>query len=69
MTPQSKKQTIAIQILTIISRIEILSQTMKLGHLIEYNVRNIFLEKSYAKCGGEAIPRFFSKLYTVCFHC
>ena len=26
---------------------------MKFGHLIEYNMRNIFLEKSYTKCGGE----------------
>ena len=34
---------------------------MKLGQLIEYNIRNIFLEKSYTKCGGETIPRSFSK--------
>ena len=26
------------------------NQTMKFGQLIEYNMRNIFLEKSYAKC-------------------
>ena len=32
---------------------------MKFGQLIEYNVRNIFLEKSYTKCGRETI----SKLY------
>ena len=25
-------------------------------------MRNIFLEESYKKCGGEAIPRPFSKL-------
>ena len=25
---------------------------MKFGHLIEGNMRNIFLEKSYEKCGG-----------------
>ena len=31
------------------------------GQLIEYNMKNIFLEKSYAKCGGETIPRPFSK--------
>ena len=30
------------------------NQTMKLDQLIEYNIRNIFLEKSYAKCGREA---------------
>ena len=34
---------------------------MKSGQLIEYNLRNIFLEKSYTKCGGETIPRPFSK--------
>ena len=34
---------------------------MKFGELIEYNMRNIFLEKSYAKCGGDTIPRTFSK--------
>ena len=34
---------------------------MKFGQLIEYNMRNIFLEKSYAKCGRETIPRLFSK--------
>ena len=30
---------------------------MKFGHLIEYHLRNIFLEKSYTKFGGETIPR------------
>ena len=34
---------------------------MKSGQLIEYNMRNIFLEKSYTKCGRETIPRPFSK--------
>ena len=34
---------------------------MELGELIEYFIRNIFLKKSYTKCGGEAIPRPFSK--------
>ena len=29
---------------------------MKFGQLIEYNLRNIFLEQSYAKCGGGANP-------------
>ena len=28
---------------------------------MECNVRNIFLEKSYTKCGTETIPRPFSK--------
>ena len=29
-------------------------QKMKFGQLIEYNMKNIFLEKSYTKCRGEA---------------
>ena len=32
---------------------------MKIGQVIEYNMRNVFLEKSYATCGGENIPRLF----------
>ena len=28
---------------------------MKFGELIEYNMRNTFVEKSYTKCAGEAI--------------
>ena len=32
-----------------------------LCQLIEDNIRIIFLEKSYTKCGGETIPRSFSK--------
>ena len=34
---------------------------MKFGQLVEYNVRNIFVEKSYTKCGGETIPSPFLK--------
>ena len=34
---------------------------MKLGLLIEYNMRNLFLVKSYTTCGRETIPRRFSK--------
>ena len=34
---------------------------MKFVQLMEYNMRNIFLEKSYAKCGGETIPGHFPK--------
>ena len=36
------------------------NQTMKCGQLIEYNMRNIFLKKSYTKCSGETSPRPFS---------
>ena len=38
------------------------NQTAKLGQLIEYNLKNIFLEKSYTKCDGETIPRQLGKL-------
>ena len=34
---------------------------MKLGQLIECNLRNLSLEKSYTKCGGETCPRSFSE--------
>ena len=37
------------------------NQAMKFSQLIECNVRNIFLEKSYTKCGGETSPRLFSE--------
>ena len=36
-------------------------QTMKLGQLIEYSMRNIILGKSYTKCVEETILRPFSK--------
>ena len=29
------------------------NQTMKFGQLIHYNMRNIYLEKSYTKCSGK----------------
>ena len=34
---------------------------MKPGHLVECNMRNIFPEKSYTKCGREISPRPFSR--------
>ena len=34
---------------------------MKFGQLMEYNMRNIFHEKLYTKCGRETIPSPFSK--------
>ena len=34
---------------------------MKFGQLIDYNMRNIFLEESYTKCGKETISRPFLK--------
>ena len=49
----------AIHILPNISRSEE-NWTMKFGQLLQYNMRNIFIEKSH-KSGGETIPRPFSK--------
>ena len=34
---------------------------MKFGQLIEYTMRNNFVEKSYTKYAGETIPRPLSK--------
>ena len=55
MTSQTK-QVITISIFPNISRSKG-NQTMKFGLLIDYNMRNIFLEKSYAKYGGKASHR------------
>ena len=37
------------------------NKTMKFGQLIEYNMTNIFVEKSYTKCGRKTSPRLFSE--------
>ena len=55
---------------------------MKFGQLTEYNIKKVFLEKSYTKCSGVTIPRPFPKnknwaslwvnsqnFYTACFYC
>ena len=34
---------------------------MKVGQLIEYNMRNIFVEKAHTKFARETIPRPLSK--------
>ena len=34
---------------------------MKFVQIIEYNMRNIFVEKLYTKCARETIPRPLSK--------
>ena len=57
MTSQPGQQTLAIHILTNISRTKD-SQVMKFVQLIKYSMRDIFLEKSNTKCGGD--PRHFS---------
>ena len=58
MTSQSGKQTIAINTLPKILRSKG-NQSMKFTQLIEYNMKNIILEKSYTKCGVENISRPF----------
>ena len=35
---------------------------MKFGQLIEYNMRNIFVEKPYTKCARKTIHRTLSKI-------
>ena len=60
MTSQPGKQTIAIHISPNTVRSKG-NQTMIFAQLIECNMRNIFLEKSYAKCGGETILGLFLK--------
>ena len=55
MTSQPGYQTIAIYILPDISRSKG-NQTMKFGQLIECNMRNIFLEKSYTKLVEKLVP-------------
>ena len=60
MTSQPGKQTIATHIWPYISRSKD-NQAVKFGQLIEYNMRKIFLEQSYPKCGGETSHKPFSK--------
>ena len=56
MTSQTRKKTIVIHILLETSKRKG-NHTMKFGQFIEYNMRNIFLEKSCTKYGGETISR------------
>ena len=71
-------KTIAIHIMTNIARRKG-NQEMKFSQLIEYKMRNIFLEISSTKCRGKGVSRPFSKnlaclwinslkFYTVCFY-
>ena len=60
MASQAGQQIITINIFPTISRGKS-NQTMKFGQLVEYNMRNIFLEKSYTQYGGVASPRPFYK--------
>ena len=60
MTSQTGQQITTIHILPNISRNKC-NHPIKFGRLIEYKMTNIFLEKSYTKCGGEASLRTFNK--------
>ena len=56
MTSQPGLQTITIHIIPNVSQSKY-NQTMKFGHLIDYNKRNIFLQKLYEKSGRETSSR------------
>ena len=80
LTSQPEKQSVAIHILPNMSRRKS-NQTKKFGQLVEYNMKNIFLEKLYTKCGTKiSTPDSFLKnqnwaylcvnslkFYSVCF--
>ena len=80
MTWQTRKQITTIHILPNISRSKG-NKTMKFGYVIECSMTNMFLEKSYTKCGRETCSRTsyqkskYStsldhklKFHTVCFY-
>ena len=60
MTLLGGKQAVVIHVYPNISKSKGI-QTVKFGHLIEYNMRITFLVKSYIKCGGETSARPFCK--------
>ena len=71
MTSQTGQEIFKIYTLPNISKSKG-NQTMKFGQLIwpEYKMRNIFLEKSYTRRGGEDSPKPFyekSKCYKFYF--
>ena len=81
MKSSTGKLIIATHILPNISRSKD-NLTMKLGQIIEYNMRYNFIKQSYTKRGGETSLRDFSKnrnsaylsikhlkFYTVYFYC
>ena len=60
MMSQTEQQFITIHILPNISRSKS-NQTINFGQLLEYNMRNNFLEKSFTKGGRESSPRPFKE--------
>ena len=60
MTPHIGQKISIIHILSNISRSKE-NRQRQFYQLLDYNMRNIFLEIPYTKCGGEASPRLFLK--------
>ena len=60
MTSQPGYLAIVIHLFPNISRSKA-NQTKKFGQSIEYNMRNIFFEKSYTECCGYTSLRPFSE--------
>ena len=60
MTSQTAQQIITVHIFSNTSGSKV-NQTVKFSQLIEYNMRNIFIEKSSIKCCQEASPGTFYK--------
>ena len=58
MTSQFRQQIITIHIFRNISRNKGY-QAIKVGQLIDYNMKNVLLEKSYTKCCGETRHRVY----------
>ena len=60
MASKPGQQSIAKHILTNISGSKG-NHAMKFGQLIEHSIRNIFLEKSCAKCEKKLFPNVFAR--------
>ena len=60
MTSQTGQQITTMYVLPSISRSQG-NHTTKFGQLIEHNIRNIFLEKSYTKYVEKLVPDPFTK--------
>ena len=60
MTSHKGQKIITIHTMSNISRSKN-KMTIKSDQLIEYNIRYIFLKKSYTKYGGRVCPRPFEK--------
>ena len=57
MSQQGKTDNCNTHIAQYLNKYRQFNQTIKFSQLIKYNMKNIFLEKSYTKCGGETFPR------------